>query len=264
VPAPDAPDLLLAPLLEVPRRSAVVTDFDGTLSPIVDDPAAARPLPGARGVLAGLAAAFGVVAVVSGRPAAFLAAHLAAPGIRLVGLYGMEEAVGGGRVRCHPEAERWRPALEAAAARARAGAPGGCLVEHKGLALTLHYRRSPERAAEVWAWARAEAARTGLSVHAARMSVELRPPVECDKGTAVGRLIEGMAAACFVGDDAGDLAAFDALDRLAAAGGHAVRVAVASSEAPATLLARADLVLEGPEAVLALLRRLGDRAAGAG
>ena len=88
------------------------------------------------------------------------------------------------------------------------------------------------------------------------MSVELHPPIAADKGTALEALAGGFGAVCFVGDDRGDLPAYDALDRMAARGVHALRVAVASDEAPAELLARADLVLDGPPAVVALLRRL--------
>ena len=66
----------------------------------------------------------------------------------------------------------------------------------------------------------------------------------------------GMEAACFLGDDVGDLPAFDALDRLAAAGLRTVRVGVRTEEAPAALLERCDLVVEGPEGALAVLRHL--------
>ncbi len=40
------------------------------------------------------------------------------------------------------------------------------------------------------------------------MSVELRPPVKTDKGTVVDELASGLGAACFFGDDLGDLPAF--------------------------------------------------------
>ena len=56
--------------------------------------------------------------------------------------------------------------------------------------------------------------RTGLVAHAARRSVELRPPVSADKGTVVRTLTAGRPSACFLGDDAGDLPAFAELDRL--------------------------------------------------
>jgi trehalose 6-phosphate phosphatase len=88
------------------------------------------------------------------------------------------------------------------------------------------------------------------------MSVELHPPVAADKGTAIQSLVTGVEAVCFVGDDRGDLPAFDALDRLEARGMDVVRVAVASTEVPGDLIERADLVVDGPSGVLDLLRQL--------
>jgi trehalose 6-phosphate phosphatase len=105
-------------------------------------------------------------------------------------------------------------------------------------------------------WAESEAARRGLEVRAARMSVELHPPVATDKGTALLAAADGLDAVCFLADDRGDLPAFDALDRLAAGGAHTVRVGVRSGEAPAELLARADLVVDGPTGSLDVLRML--------
>jgi trehalose 6-phosphate phosphatase len=61
---------------------ALCLDFDGTLAPIVDDPDQARPLPGVVDLLGALAGRFAAVALVSGRPAAYLAEHAPAPGVR--------------------------------------------------------------------------------------------------------------------------------------------------------------------------------------
>ncbi len=90
------------------------------------------------------------------------------------------------------------------------------------------------------------------------MSVELHPPVAVDKGTAVEALVAVpvIRAVCFLGDDVGDLPAYDALDRLAAVGVHALRVAVRSAEAPPALLERADVVVEGPAGAVAFLEDL--------
>jgi len=88
------------------------------------------------------------------------------------------------------------------------------------------------------------------------MAIELRPPVDLDKGRVVERLAQRCTAACFVGDDSGDLVAFEALDRLAAQGMRTVRVAVAAEESPPELRASADLVLAGPVEALAVLREL--------
>ena len=128
-------------------------------------------------------------------------------------------------------------------------------VEPKGLSLTLHYRERPEIEPAVVDWAAAQAARSGLVMRRARMSVELHPPIAADKGTAVEDLVADHEAVCFVGDDRGDLPAFDALDRLEARGMEVLRVAVASAEVPSDLIERADLVVDGPTAVLDLLRQ---------
>ena len=249
---------LFAPFLSAPSRSAVLTDFDGTLAPIVDDPAAAVPLPGVVEVLGRLAGRFGVAGVVSGRPVAYLVDRLG-PALSLSGVYGLERWRQGQRQPVE-EVERWRPVL--AATVSRAATELGPVVEDKGLSLTLHFRTCPQRGDELRAWAAAQAAEQGLAVHEARASVELHPPVDVDKGTEVEALAQGMDAACFIGDDLGDIAAFVALDRLATTGLHAVRVAVGSDEAPAELMERADWVVDGPVGALALLQALASDVAG--
>lgn len=230
---------------------AVLTDFDGTLAPIVDDPAAASPLPGTVEVLARLARRVGVLAVVSGRPVAYLRAQLGDE-LRLVGLYGLE-GWDDGRLVVAPEAAVWRPVVADVVARAEAAFPG--IVEAKGLSLTLHVRTQPELAGAVSAWAQEEAVRSGLVVRAAKASVELHPPVELDKGTVTRELAAGMGAVCFLGDDVGDLPAFRALDRLAATGTSTLRVAVRTEESPPSMLTAADVVVDGPAGALALLDR---------
>lgn len=230
--------------------------MDGTLSPIVDDPSAARPLEGTGAVLAGLAAHLAVVAVVSGRPAAYLLDRLPdATGVVFAGLYGLERVVDG-RVVDSPEARQWRAAVVTTVERARREAPPGVVVEAKGPALALHARQAPRQQGWIEAFADEAAARTGLAVHPGRRSVELRPPGGGDKGTVVAEVGAGLEAVCFFGDDRGDLPAFAALRRLAAAGASTLAVAVDSAEAPPELLAGADVVVEGPEAVLAGLRSL--------
>ncbi|MHB1139566.1 MAG: trehalose-phosphatase [Microthrixaceae bacterium] len=247
-----------------PLADAVVaTDFDGTLAPIVDDPADARPLPGAAQVLVRLQAAVGQVAVVSGRPVAFLEEHCP-PGLTLVGLYGLESVRDGVRAD-HPTAGIWRETLADVATAAGRHGPAGMRVESKGLSLTLHYRGDPGLAAAVQDYATDAAALAGLHVRTARMSVELHPPIDEDKGTALERLAAGHTGpVLYLGDDVGDLPAFDALDRLEDVGRTTLRVVVGSDEMSPALAARADLLLDGPPAVLELLTRLADAAAATG
>jgi trehalose 6-phosphate phosphatase len=206
-------------------------------------------------VLAALAPRGHHVAVVSGRPVSFLREQLAAPGVALFGLYGLEAVAPDGVVRTGADAERWRPVVAAAADDAERALPG-VLVERKGLSVTVHVRTAPDLEDEAFTWVRAYAVTSGLELHPARRSWELRPPEPHGKGDVASRLLDGVAAACFVGDDRGDLPAFDALDRAEADGTAVARVAVASDEAPAELLERADLILDGPTAVVDFLREL--------
>ncbi len=268
-PPPDVPPdpatvARLAPLAASPRSTALLTDFDGTLAPIVDDPATVRALPGAVEVLGRLAGAYGLVAVVSGRPVSFLADRLAgADGVHLVGLYGLEQLAAGGAVVPVADAERWRPVVAGVAGRMLAVAPEGAWVEPKGLTVTVHWRMAPGWEDEAVGLLAAEAAATGLEAHPGRMSVELRPPLDVDKGTAVAALVAGYRAACFLGDDLGDLPAFAALDRLASADGMmAVTVAAVDAEAAPEVAAAATVSVTGPAGALAVLRWLADTADG--
>jgi trehalose 6-phosphate phosphatase len=127
-------------------------------------------------------------------------------------------------------------------------------LEDKGLTVTFHARREPAKVPELEALAAGLASELGLVAQSGRMSVELRPPVLVDKGSVVEELTEGYRAACFMGDDVGDLPAFVALRRRREEGVATLAVAAASEEAPAELLEEADLVVDGPEGALGLLR----------
>jgi trehalose 6-phosphate phosphatase len=244
-------------------EAALCLDFDGTLSPVVDDPQAARPLQGVVDLLEPLARRFAAVALISGRPAPYLAEHVAAPGVRYLGLYGLQEMYEG-QVRVDPRLEAARPAVDAAAAALRdspAVRESGAWLEDKVYAVGVHTRRVPER--DRWTdpidrAARQIAEQHGLEIIPGKMVWELRPAVRGDKGDGVRRVVaeSGARAVVVVGDDLGDLPAFAAVAQLEAEGLEGWRVAVRSQEAPPDLLAAADLVLEGPEGVLDFLRRL--------
>jgi trehalose 6-phosphate phosphatase len=244
-------------------KVAICLDFDGTVAPIVDDPAAARPLPGMVDLLGPLADRYAAVALVSGRPATYLASHAAAPGVRYLGMYGLEEIVEG-RVQVDPRLEAARPAV-AAAARDLAADPAvtgsGAHLEDKRYAVAVHTRRvaDPGRwAGPVGEAAARIAARPDLEVVPGRMVWELRPQVHSDKGDAVRRVRaeSGAEVLVVVGDDLGDLPGFAVAAGLAAEGGDGLRVAVRSAEAPPELLEVAELVVDGPEGVRELLEHL--------
>jgi trehalose 6-phosphate phosphatase len=126
----------------------------------------------------------------------------------------------------------------------------------KRLTLSFHYRQAAdEEAAETYLRGVAERAlEQGMRPRWGRKVLEIRPPLDADKGSAVRTLLEsaGLDRALYAGDDSTDLDAFRGLDGLEVA----VRVAVVSDEAPTDLGLAADLLLGGPDELLELLRQL--------
>jgi trehalose 6-phosphate phosphatase len=249
---------LLAPYRADPARSALLTDFDGTIAPIVIEPAEARALPRAVELLHRLAGRYGRVAVVSGRPAEFLAERLelsdSSSRLVAIGLYGMERALAGGAIETLA-GEEWRLSVTAASDAAEVRGPSGLHVERKGLSVTLHWRQAPAAGEAAERLADELATTYGLTARHGKMSVELLPPVGTDKGSVVQELCAGFGNALYAGDDRGDLAAFAALAGLAPEV-HGLKIAVDSAEAPRDLLERADLVVNGPEGIVSLLAQL--------
>jgi trehalose 6-phosphate phosphatase len=245
------------------QTTALCLDFDGTLAPIVDDPNQARPLPGTVELLAQLAPRFAAVALLSGRPADYLAQHAAAPGVRYLGLYGLQE-IRDGQLWVDPRLEAAGPAVLAAQQDLRdcaAVRDSGAYLEDKQYAIAIHTRRvaDPDRwAAPIDQAARQIAERHGLEVILGKQVWELRPAVHSDKGDAIRRVIGDSKARGVVvaGDDLGDLSAFAAALELKAAGGDALRIAMDSAEAPPALIDKADLIVDGPRGLLEFLSRL--------
>jgi trehalose 6-phosphate phosphatase len=260
----------LAALIARPARALVALDFDGTLSPIVDDPAGARALPEATAVLRGLARVAGTVAIITGRPAAEAAQFAGlsdVAGITVLGHYGSERWQDGQLSGPPPPAGLAVARAELPSVLAAAGAADGTFVEDKGRAVAVHTRRAPSPQAELDRLREpvtALAERTGLAVEPGRFVLELRPPGS-DKGQALRELAaeRSAAAVMFCGDDLGDLPAFRAIGQLRKEGTPGLAVCSGSAEVP-ELAEQADLVVDGPAGVTALLQRLADAWAAGG
>ena len=237
-------DDLLGQLAADPAEAGLFLDFDGVLAPIVARPEDAVPPPQTRAELERLVARYALVAVVSGRAGDDVRARLGVDGVVCVGSHGLE---------LEPQADRWRRALAAFAADAPWPPEE---IEVKGLAVAFHFRgREDERQAVRELDAIAETAREeGLVARYGRKILEVLPPVGSHKGTAVRRLLEEheLRRALAAGDDTTDIDSFAALDGLDVA----VRVAVASAEAPSALLDAADIRVDSTDAFLGLLREL--------
>jgi len=257
----------LAAIAADPARALIALDFDGTLAPIVSEPSAARPHPGVLPALRRLATAVGTLAVITGRPASVaveLGGFACIPGLIVIGQHGFERWEAGQLTSPPPPPQVAGARARLPAALAAAGAPKGTQVEDKGHALVVHVRRTadPQAALARLTGPLGEfAAGAGLDAKPGRLVIELRPP-GVNKGAALAALIEERdpAAVLFAGDDLGDLPAFEAVRAARAAGRAGVTVCSASDEVTA-LAAHADLVLDGPEGVSALLVWLADAVA---
>ncbi|MBW3595143.1 MAG: trehalose-phosphatase [Actinobacteria bacterium] len=256
-------DELLAPFRAAPERAGIFTDFDGTLSRIVEKPAEARPVSGAREVLSRLGHRFSVVSVVSGRAAGELLEWLG-DDIEIWGVHGAETVVDGHVVlskRAEPYRDLMTRVLTEAQHRVAALGIEGVVVEDKRVMVGLHFRAAEdvERAGALLDGIADDLVQEfGLQRAGGRLAFELRPPETFTKQDIVlARTREAdLEAVLFAGDDLVDLPAFDALDTLASEGVATVRVAVASDEAPTELVERADVVVAGPEETIEFFERL--------
>lgn len=200
------------------RPPAVFFDFDGTLSDIVDDPDAARPVAGAAEALQKLAAQC-PVAVLSGRDLADVTKRVGLPGIWYAGSHGFELTAPDGKHHQNDAASAAIPILEEAAAqlRERLGSIPGVMVEHKRFGVAAHYRNaSRDRVGEVAAAVRAAGQRDALRVTTGREVIELRPDIDWDKGKTLRWVMDhlrqapsGPLTAIYLGDDITDEDAFD-------------------------------------------------------
>jgi trehalose 6-phosphate phosphatase len=239
-------------------RAVVALDYDGTLAPIVDRPSDAVPAPGALDVLTALAPRVGVLALVTGRPADVvveLGGLAVVPGLVVLGQYGAQRWAAG-----QLTAPRQLPGVDAARrALPQLLAAEGAELEDKGLSLVVHTRRSPEPAGALDRLAgpvAVVAADAGLELHPGRLVLELRPPGFDKRGALLSLCDPLPSAVLFAGDDLGDLPAYDAVDELRGQGVAGVAVCSGSAEGPAALRERADLVVDGPAGVVALLQSL--------
>ena len=223
----------------------MLLDVDGTLAPIVERPEDAAVPEEARLEVERLAGRYGLVACISGRPAADARRIVGLDGVEYIGVHGLES---------HPGVPEYTPVLE----QLIGSVDWPWRVETKaGVTAAFHYREVDDAEAEPAVEALIRAAEElGLAVQRGRKVVEVRPPIDVDKGTAARALLaeRGIQRALYAGDDTTDLDAFRGLDE--ADLDVAVKVAVASQEMNPVLLNTADFVVDGPPGLLELLRQL--------
>ena len=255
----------ITPLRADPGRAAVLLDVDGTLAPIVRHAEDAHVPEPTRAELIKIAKRYGLVACVSGRRAATARQIVSLGSITYVGNHGAEVLRGGAsRLELDPEVAPWLEPLRRFVERVWSRELHRLRVrlEDKEVIFGFHWRGAPDEAAAEAALrdVAAGAEQEGFVTHWGRKVLEIRPPVELNKGRGITRLLVGadVDVALYVGDDRTDLDAFAGLRDLVASGRleSSICVGVRSEETPAELEAEADLLVDGPSGVRALLAAL--------
>jgi len=258
---------LLEPLRADPSRTAILTDVDGTLAPIVERAGEAAVPAAAREALARLSERYGLVGCVSGRQAEEARRLVGLDDIAYAGNHGLELLLPGDEApRPDPSlAGRENDAIDFMATVDRETlAAAEIRLEDKGPIQALHWRGAEdETAAEARAHELAtEAGRAGLEPRWGRKVLELRPVGGGGKDAAVASLLasDGIERVIYAGDDRTDLDAFRRLRELRGAGelSTAICVGIASAEAPGELAEESDLTVDGPGGWLAILEWLAE------
>ena len=253
------------------HRAVVGLDFDGTLSPIVDDPEAAHIHDDASDMLLELAREVAAVAVITGRPARQVldlggleevgeALRSADADLYVFGQYGNERWSSGSRRIMSPRPPRGLASFERELTGVlRRADAADAWVEDKGLAVAVHTRRLEDSDAafqRLLPLIRNLATSHDLITEPGRNVIEVRSS-GMHKGVAVQTLVDELDAGAFLfaGDDLGDMEAFEAVAALRDGGMPTLLVCSASAEESA-LVPLSDVVVKGPEGVLDLLRQL--------
>src|SRR5919199_2351961 len=239
----------LEPLRADPSRAGVLLDVDGTLAPIVRHADDAAVPEATRTKLIEVAKRYALTACVSGRQATIARRIVSIGSIAYVGNHGIELLrPGGTEVELDREVAAWEQRIRRFAAEADTEELHRLRVrsEDKRAIAAFHWRGAPdEEAAEAAVRRVAERAESsGLATHWGRKVLEVRPPVEIDKGRGIRRLLRDadLAAAVYVGDDRTDVDAFAGLRTLVEQGrlGTAACIGVRSDETPRELEEAAD------------------------
>ena len=261
----------LQAILASPSETLFATDFDGTLAPIVEDPAQAYADPRAVAALGRLGQYVGTVVVITGRVAR---AAVDLGGFREVA--GLESMIVLGQYGV----ERWNavddvfllppepPQIDAVAKELpNVLATLGLVearIENKGRAIAVHTRLLPDpqgALAKLEGPLRELATGHELVLEPGKKVWEIRAP-GMDKGAALRSIVDetGARQVIFAGDDLGDLAAFRAVRELASAGVTGLLVCSASTEEDA-LTEMSDVIVDGPRGLASWLNELAERLA---
>lgn len=247
------------------RPLGLVFDIDGTLSQIAPTPDEARLYPGVVPLLE-QARKQAHVAIMTGRALDDGAAMVNIEGLTYIGSHGLERCNGlpmSHPVEVVPEALAYinpGKALLALAEQKLAALPG-IIVERKSVGGSIHYRlcSDPEQARQmILSLLEEPARRVNMRLREGKRVVEIETSLAVDKGKALRWFVQsfGLRGVVFAGDDRTDLDAVVEVARLRQEGIAALSIAVQQSDTPPALIEQADIVVQGVEGMLDVLRTI--------
>ena len=228
-----------------PGEVILVTDFDGTLAEVVQDPAAARARPEALEALEQLVRLLADVIVLSSRTPAQLETLVPVSGVRLIGDSGLAIPR-----KAQKEA---LDQFNADVSRLLERIPGAWL-EVKPASTAVHFRNTDLSGEQMISLLQPLLDGARLEAALGRKVIEVHAP-KAGKGSALAALLPGEdpgGVVCF-GDDENDRSMFEYISSLDIP--H-MCIGVWSPEAPPNLFERCDLVVPGPAGATAVLQEI--------
>ena len=250
------------------RPPGLVFDIDGTLSPIAPTPQEARLYPGVVALLE-QARERASVAIMTGRAIDDGARMVNVDGLTYIGNHGLEWS--DGLPWLHPvhmvqEALAYVEPGKQLLVLAEDGLVGvpGIIVQRKSVGGSIHYRLAPdheEARQRILSLLEEPARKVNMRVGEGKQVVEVRAPLAINKGYALRQFVQrlGLRAAIFAGDDRTDFDAVVEISRLREEGTAALSIVVQHADTPPELLEHADIVVQGVEGMVDLLRKMVER-----
>jgi len=246
------------------RPSALISDVDGTLSPIVSSPQEAEVLLECRDALAKLAGSLDLVAVVSGRQVEDVRRMVGLDQLTYIGNHGLESWSRADGYQNKASSYTATKTEVLRALRDKLESLEGIHLEDKGTVVSIHYRTSPQPAIARRVILKAIEkipAISGLAIREGKRVIEIRPPLAINKGTVVTELAKAyrLKGILYLGDDLTDIDAFQAIRDLRETGEVlGLSAGVGGTETPNELAAASDILLSGPEAAARFLQVLSE------
>jgi trehalose 6-phosphate phosphatase len=246
------------------NKTAIITDIDGTISEIAPTPEEAVVPDSIRRELKKLKDNFSLVAVISGRSALNAREMVGVDGLLYVGNHGLE-FLQNGKLFMDPEVEKYLPKIKKTGKKLKEGDLScitGLLFEDKEICFSIHYRLcdpSENVREKILNILENDPECKSLKISEGRCLVELKPPVGCDKGTILNKIIEQykLEKIIYIGDDITDDDAFKLLKKLETQNKiRSASVLVLSSEIPSYLKKDSSFFVNGVGEVLKFFKWL--------